>query len=156
MVKKRLELAQDLRDILISKPMLDMLEVAKSCYLPHDHKRFGMKHKLSQRSRVRPVGPLTKDSVILLSEPDGSITEKEDLKMPMMTLGTGYGDCYQGKMVHYRKGDDDSAGVLTELPCKFQPKAGFYRDAVNAGIKGIDTAFIYGTEEQIGRELPGE
>merc|ERR1719487_803340 len=70
-----------------------------------------------------------------------------------MTLGTGYGDCYQGKMVHYK--DDDSAGVLTEIPCKFQPKAGFYRDAVNAGIKGIDTAFIYGTEEQIGREVPG-
>merc|ERR1719316_871381 len=71
----------------------------------------------------------------------------------MMTLGTGYGDCYQGKMVHYK--DDDSAGVVTEIPCKFQPKAGFYRDAVNAGIKGIDTAFIYDTEEQIGRELPG-
>jgi diketogulonate reductase-like aldo/keto reductase len=152
-VQKRLELAQLLRDALTSPSLQQLLRVANGCFLPQDHFPSQSRH-LSQKSRVRPVGPLTKDSVILLSEPDGSITEKDDLKMPMMTLGTGYGDCYKGKIVHY-PAEDPYTGVLTEKPCsQYYPEAGFYRDAVKAGIKGIDTAFIYGTEEQIGREAP--
>jgi len=150
-----LEVAQDLRNALISPALLQLLEAAKSCLLPCDHHLFGhtRSHQLSQRSRVRPVGPLTKDSFILLSEPDGSITEKGDLRMPMMTLGTGFGDCYQGKEVDFPEGD--GAPTLSDTSCADDfPEVGFYRDAVNLGVKGIDTAFIYGTEEQIGREVP--
>jgi len=33
------------------------------------------------------------------------------------------------------------------------PHRGFYQDAVKEGIKAIDTAFMYGSEEQIGKEV---
>merc|ERR1719281_1568192 len=72
-----------------------------------------------------------------------------------MTLGTGYGDCYKGQFVHYPPPGDKGALKGHCSMGKLLPAEGFYKNAVLLGIKAIDTAYIYGTEEQLGKEVPG-
>lgn len=115
---------------------------------PHD-----IESSNKQRSRIRPRGALTKDSYILVSGPDGKVSESGILQMPLLTLGTGYTDCYKGREVHYPP--PGGKGVLGER-CRGFPKAGFYKTAVQLGLKAVDTAYIYGTEQQIGDEIASE
>lgn len=149
-VEQRLKVARKLKKALLSADSLWLLKQARKCALP-DELLNEVSEPFPQQSRIYPKGPLTKDSVIALSSPDGTVPQNGQ-RMPLLTLGTGYNDCYQGHAVRPR--EDGKLAKQTGELCEHQPIKGFYKHAVEAvGLKAIDTAFMYDTEQQIGNEL---
>ena len=65
---------------------------------------------------------------------------RRGLMMPMLGLGTGYGNCYH-------KAPHCSKGTL--------PPVSFYVNAFQkAGVRLVDTAALYGTERDLGEAYP--
>lgn len=149
--------SDSLQNALADPQLQTLLQFSNECNIPISQMRgiAGLSdgyRPSAQRSRILPAGRITKDSYILLSAPDGDASESSVSKMPLLTLGTGYNDCYRGRDVIYTETGGSENATLGNN-CSGLPEKGFYKKAVELGVRAIDTAYIYGTEDEIGNEL---
>lgn len=135
-----------------------LLRQAAGCRVPVDlaAARKGIGALSIQRGRVRPANaPLGPASRIVLSRPDGTLDETSSPRMPMMGLGTGFSDCLNGHMVDvteesYEADDGVEHIVASKTEDCDLPPVSLYENALSSGTRLIDTAYIYGTEGDIG------
>lgn len=153
-VSERAEHVQVLEGALASDLIRRLVGFADSCAC--GFRALNLQAALGHRARIRPPGPLSPSSYIVLPGPRDSsmLMESEDNRMALMTLGTGYGDCFDGYDIAYNF--DRSDMIQTDAPCNWYPPRGFYLNAVRSGFKAVDTAYIYATESNIGEELMEE
>merc|ERR1719160_1044940 len=135
-----------------------LLEVAAGCQIPLDVSkgRAGIGGLPAQRARIRPTGELSLASKVLLSKPDGSVSEKESMLMPVLGLGTGFADClkspkdgtlYDVDVTEEAYDSDDGLEhikMLKDSECELPPLS-LYESALQSGTRLVDTAYIYGT-----------
>eukprot|EP00035_Acanthoeca_spectabilis_P013091 m.237896 g.237896 ORF g.237896 m.237896 type:complete len:668 (-) comp15800_c2_seq1:384-2387(-) len=151
---------EQMEHVLKDSELLGMVELAANHRTPlrpsagpqttHPPLGVSMRHLLRhQRARVSP-GPLSLASTVQLNS---------GAKMPLIGLGTGYGDCFVARDGSWRIWESDkgiesvSARSMLELVTKTTicelPTPEFVATAiVELGIRMVDTAALYGSEQR--------
>lgn len=134
----------NLRRLLVNSSKL--LGAASSCVLKFDYPRMATAFDLPQKKNINlsNAGAIAKDSKLRL----GHDLQGKPIDMPMLGMGTGFGDCANGQAIAEEFTQMGEVARYSGLQCNTDAPAGWASE-----LSMVDTAALYGTESMVGRAL---